>query len=146
MIWGSRIDFFLFQAEDGIRDRNVTGVQTCALPIWGFHVRMIVRGAYPGAIFDEELAGMIVDEAKRQGVLLHTNENTLALKGKGTVEAVVTDQGSYETDLVLLATGLKANTEIAEKAKLSLGVNKGILVNEHLETSVKDIYAAGDCA
>lgn len=112
----------------------------------GFHVRMIVRGAYPGAIFDEELAGMIVDEAKRQGVLLHTNENTLALKGKGTVEAVVTDQGSYETDLVLLATGLKANTEIAEKAKLSLGVNKGILVNEHLETSVKDIYAAGDCA
>src|SRR5207249_6487457 len=27
--------FFFFQAEDGIRDRNVTGVQTCALPIWG---------------------------------------------------------------------------------------------------------------
>src|SRR5699024_11642840 len=26
--------FFFFQAEDGIRDRNVTGVQTCALPIW----------------------------------------------------------------------------------------------------------------
>src|SRR5437868_13777978 len=26
---------FFFQAEDGIRDRNVTGVQTCALPIWG---------------------------------------------------------------------------------------------------------------
>src|SRR5699024_11678611 len=28
------ISFFFFQAEDGIRDRNVTGVQTCALPIW----------------------------------------------------------------------------------------------------------------
>src|SRR5207249_8205148 len=28
-------DFFFFQAEDGIRDRNVTGVQTCALPIYG---------------------------------------------------------------------------------------------------------------
>src|SRR5699024_12110256 len=27
--------FIFFQAEDGIRDRNVTGVQTCALPIWG---------------------------------------------------------------------------------------------------------------
>src|SRR5699024_11993953 len=27
---------FFFQAEDGIRDRNVTGVQTCALPIWAF--------------------------------------------------------------------------------------------------------------
>src|SRR5699024_11862420 len=31
----SRVAFF-FQAEDGIRGRNVTGVQTCALPIWGF--------------------------------------------------------------------------------------------------------------
>src|SRR6266704_2620449 len=28
-----RLDVFFFQAEDGIRDRNVTGVQTCALPI-----------------------------------------------------------------------------------------------------------------
>ena len=32
-VWGSRI-FFFFQAEDGIRDHCVTGVQTCALPIW----------------------------------------------------------------------------------------------------------------
>src|SRR5699024_12051226 len=30
----SELRFFFFQAEDGIRDRNVTGVQTCALPIW----------------------------------------------------------------------------------------------------------------
>src|SRR5699024_12104471 len=30
---------FFFQAEDGIRYRNVTGVQTCALPIWGCHLR-----------------------------------------------------------------------------------------------------------
>src|SRR5699024_12028790 len=35
--------FFFFQAEDGIRDRNVTGVQTCALPIW-------CRQIYPLAI------------------------------------------------------------------------------------------------
>ena len=31
---GGRNLVFFFQAEDGIRDRNVTGVQTCALPIW----------------------------------------------------------------------------------------------------------------
>src|SRR3989454_8499496 len=30
--------FFFFQAEDGIRDYKVTGVQTCALPIWGYHL------------------------------------------------------------------------------------------------------------
>src|SRR2546430_5762281 len=33
--WPSGCYFFFFQAEDGIRDLTVTGVQTCALPIWG---------------------------------------------------------------------------------------------------------------
>src|SRR5207249_9663915 len=33
---------FFFQAEDGIRDRNVTGVQTCALPIWSIHPTALV--------------------------------------------------------------------------------------------------------
>src|SRR5699024_12069508 len=37
---------FFFQAEDGIRDRNVTGVQTCALPISGFEVRTTEAGSY----------------------------------------------------------------------------------------------------
>src|SRR5207249_6368167 len=37
---------FFFQAEDGIRDRNVTGVQTCALPIWRL-VRMLVAAVLP---------------------------------------------------------------------------------------------------
>src|SRR5699024_11830420 len=34
------VDIFFFQAEDGIRDRNVTGVQTCALPIWKYAERI----------------------------------------------------------------------------------------------------------
>src|SRR5699024_11274779 len=34
--------FFFFQAEDGIRDRNVTGVQTCALPISCIHHRVLI--------------------------------------------------------------------------------------------------------
>src|SRR6266540_343723 len=34
MVFCVRLFFFFFQAEDGIRDRDVTGVQTCALPIW----------------------------------------------------------------------------------------------------------------
>ena len=36
-----RVVFFFFQAEDGIRDRLVTGVQTCALPIWPSHPQLL---------------------------------------------------------------------------------------------------------
>src|SRR5260370_1726064 len=43
-VWSCRYCFFFFQAEDGIRDSSVTGVQTCALPIWGISV-FSVRGA-----------------------------------------------------------------------------------------------------
>ena len=36
-VWSCLVVFFFFQAEDGIRDTSVTGVQTCALPIYGVH-------------------------------------------------------------------------------------------------------------
>src|SRR5699024_11705409 len=41
--------YFFFQAEDGIRDRNVTGVQTCALPISGQSSSTAARLSWPGA-------------------------------------------------------------------------------------------------
>ena len=54
--------FFFFQAEDGIRDWSVTGVQTCALPIWlgGAHRKRAPTGAIstrPFRIFDPARAG-----------------------------------------------------------------------------------------
>src|SRR6266516_1576973 len=42
--------FFFFQAEDGIRDRTVTGVQTCALPIYGFLLERTARSEHPGQL------------------------------------------------------------------------------------------------
>src|SRR5699024_11556029 len=44
--------FFFFQAEDGIRDRNVTGVQTCALPIWTVIRTALDRLGYPDEVFE----------------------------------------------------------------------------------------------
>jgi len=49
------------------------------------------------------------------------------------------------TDLVISSIGILPNKELAEKAGIE--VNKGIVVNDYLETSVEeDVYAAGDCA
>src|SRR5437868_13172896 len=46
--------FFFFQAEDGIRDRNVTGVQTCALPIYAF--RTILSGRHASGWLAQDVA------------------------------------------------------------------------------------------
>src|SRR5699024_12112565 len=53
--------FFFFQAEDGIRDRNVTGVQTCALPICGFvQTGAITKSAY------KEITGTDYDQRSEE--------------------------------------------------------------------------------
>src|SRR5437773_5599248 len=57
MLIGCYLSFFFFQAEDGIRDRDVTGVQTCALPIWRalFEARRELKAGpqHPGAAQDD---------------------------------------------------------------------------------------------
>src|SRR2546430_13432163 len=59
--------FFLFQAEDGIRDLTVTGVQTCALPIFGLVTQLVeeARELLQGDEDDRELAAQKLVQAKR---------------------------------------------------------------------------------
>jgi NADPH-dependent 2,4-dienoyl-CoA reductase/sulfur reductase-like enzyme len=63
----------------------------------------------------------------------------------GRVEAVETDQGSLPTDLVLLATGLKPGSELAQRAGLRLGRTGAVAVNDRMRTDLAGVYAAGDC-
>ncbi|MEZ4828139.1 MAG: FAD-dependent oxidoreductase [Bacteroidia bacterium] len=63
----------------------------------------------------------------------------------GRVRAVITDQGEeIACQFVGLTAGVSPNISLAESAGIETG--RGFLVNEYLETNVKDIYAAGDCA
>src|SRR5207248_6740752 len=81
-----------FQAEDGIRDRTVTGVQTCALPIFKVNARTVTQGIYAcdGAIGEVENRGAI----ETQGVLSRDGS-------AGLVE----DRGARETERIDLRDG-----------------------------------------
>src|SRR5699024_3975776 len=59
---------------------------------------------------------------------------------------ICTDKGTYKTDLVLVATGIRPNTQILENTGIEVAKNGAIHVNEYMETNVNDVYAAGDCA
>ena len=67
------------------------------------------------------------------------------IKGNGKVEAVITDKGTFKSDMVILAIGFKPNN-ILGKDKLELFKNGAYKVDLRQETSVKDVYAIGDCA
>lgn len=112
----------------------------------GLQVRIIQRGAQLMSTIDAELAEHILAEAQKQGVEVLLNTNTLGFVGTSRVEAVETENGTYETDAVIVATGVRPNTQFIEHTHMHTLANGAIIVNGQMETNVPNIYAAGDCA
>ena len=94
-------------------------------------------------MLDKDTAKLVQAEMEKHGVSFRFNEGVSEIVGS-PVEAVKIGDEEVPADLVLVATGVRANVDLAKKAGLE--VNRGIVVNEHLQTSDPDIYAIGDCA
>ena len=112
----------------------------------GKNVRLIQRNSYLATFLDKEVSQLVYDEAKKQGIDVLFNTSVLAFEGKTNIERVVTDQGTFDTDLVIVAVGIKPNTDFLQGTGIELAKNGAIVVNHHLETTISNIYAAGDCA
>jgi len=79
------------------------------------------------------------------GVQLRLNNGVAALRGARTVEEIVLRDGTVEpADVVVVGVGVVPRVGLAERAGLKVG--NGIMVDEHLQTSAPDVYAAGDVA
>ena len=94
---------------------------------------------------DPTLARYVQDHCSRRGVSFHTGETVAELRGKARVSSVVTGSGmEIPCDFVCVGIGIVPNVELAERAGLE--VDNGIVVNEYLQSSHPDVYAAGDVA
>lgn len=115
----------------------------------GFEIYLIEKGSHILPIFDAEISDMIKDEIVRISngkVHIITDDAVAAFEGENKVERVVTEKGLFiDTDIVIVCVGVAPNTEIAADAGIQLGVSNAIRVNNRMQTSEKDIYAAGDC-
>lgn len=97
--------------------------------------------------FDEEIALYAQNHMVSQGVNILTGEKVTGFEGTdGRVTIVKTSAGDIEADMVILSIGVRPNTGIAVEAGIEMGVTRAIKVNKYMETNIKDIYAAGDCA
>ncbi|USG99754.1 FAD-dependent oxidoreductase [Thermococcus argininiproducens] len=94
-------------------------------------------------MLDKDMASIIQSHMEEKGIQFRFGAAVSEIIGN-PVNAVRIGEEKIETDLVLVATGVRANTELAKQANLE--VNKGIIVDEYLRTSDPDIYAIGDCA
>ena len=113
-------------------------------------VTLIEYSPFVMTTFDEDMSKLIQDQLNsiNNGRFeIMTSEIVTEFSGdvKG-VKSVKTGTGKeFETDFVVICTGATPNVEIAKDAGIDLGVTGAIKVNAKMETSIKDIYACGDC-
>jgi len=102
-----------------------------------------------GSIMSQQLdstAGKLLQKnLESYGIEFKLNTTISEIHGSTEVEQVsFTDGKKVDSNIVVFATGIIPNTDLAKVAKLD--TNKGIVVNDHLQTSDENIFAIGECA
>ena len=93
---------------------------------------------------DFAAATLLKNQIERMGIRVLMQCATEEILGNGSVTGVrFRDGESLEADLVLICTGIRPNADVAKRAGLM--VNRGVVVNDYLETSAPNIYGVGEC-
>ncbi|NOQ47197.1 MAG: pyridine nucleotide-disulfide oxidoreductase, partial [Desulfobulbaceae bacterium] len=98
-------------------------------------------------IVDWQFAAMLKTHLEEKDVPVYLNESATEILGdaEGKVIGVKTPQRTLDADLVIMAVGVRPRSELAKEAGLDVAPWGGIVVNNRLQTTDPDIYAAGDC-
>jgi len=115
--------------------------------LWGIETSVIeiADQLLPG-IISGRMARMVQQHLKENGVSLYVSEKVERLEGDGRVARVVTDRRTLDADLVIMAVGVRPESDLARDAGLEVSSSGAVVVNQRLQTSDPDIYAGGDCA
>lgn len=157
--------FTLRKIEDGIAIKEMALKSTHATIVGGGYIGIELLEAfvkqnlkvtlieYSSCVmttFDEDMSKLIQEQLNsisNNRFKIMTSEIVTEFSGDiDGVKSVKTGTGKvFDTDFVVLCTGATPNVEIAKDAGIDLGVTGAIKVNEKMETSIKDVYACGDC-
>ncbi len=114
--------------------------------MWGIETSVveIADQVLPG-IISANVAQMVQHHLKEKEVSLYTGEKVERIEGDTRVRNVITDKRSLEADMVIMAVGVRPNSDLARDAGLRLSPSGAIIVDKRLQSSDPDIYAGGDC-
>ncbi len=97
-------------------------------------------------IFDTDMASTVQKSMEGHGIRFYLNAPLEEIRGKEHVTSCVAGGSEIPCEMVIMAAGIRANTALAKAAGIDVCERPaGIKVNDRMETSLKDIYAAGDC-
>jgi len=112
----------------------------------GLTVYFNVRSRILRRLLEPDLSAYLVESFERRGLQMLTGQSIGEIGGAEKVEFVSIRREKVPTSIVIFATGVSPNVGLARAAGIELGDSGAIRVNSRMQTSVKDIYAAGDCA
>jgi NADH oxidase (H2O2-forming) len=104
------------------------------------------------AMVDPDMAEVIEQHCREHGLTILTDTAALEVTGGDSPSSVLLKNRATEetseipTDAVIVATGVRANTGLAQSIGVEIGPTRGIRVDDRLQTNLKGVYACGDCA
>ncbi|WP_434512042.1 FAD-dependent oxidoreductase [Desulfitobacterium sp. AusDCA] len=119
------------------------GLEVCEnLKELGIEVTLIEQLPHVTLSLDNDMAVYVKSYLEEKGIVVLTGTSANEI----TESSVILSDGSViKADMVLLATGVRPNTELALTAGIKLGTTRAIKVDEKMRTNLEDIYACGDC-
>ena len=127
---------------------GLIGIETCeALQLAGIEITVIEMLPQLLTFLDWDLAKIVENHVRSKGANVITDNGIAEFLGEnGKLTGVKLQNGTeLPCELAVVSIGVNPNVKIAKEAGLEIGSTGGILVNEYMQTSDPDIYAAGDC-
>ena len=122
---------------------GATGLEAAvALNKKGLKVTLVeaLKSLLPKAL-DPDMSEILEERLKTKGIKIFLNKRVERISEK----SVTIDGEEIPNDIIIISCGVRPNSELAKKAGIKIS-NYGIVTDERMETSIKGVYAAGDCA
>lgn len=111
----------------------------------GLAVTIVQRPPQLLSPFDADMAAFIHNQMRKNGIKLALGASVTGFQEDAEgISVMLKDGNPIHGDMVVLAIGVTPESQLAQDAGLALGIKGSILVNDRMETSIKDIYAVGD--
>jgi NADH oxidase (H2O2-forming) len=103
------------------------------------------------AMVDPDMAQIVEDHCREHGLTILNNTAAQEILGKDTPSGVVLkdraneEESTIDADMVIVATGVRPVTGLAESIGVAIGNSRGIIADDSMKTNLDDVYACGDC-
>lgn len=108
------------------------------------NVTIVEKAPHVIASIDKDIASFVQNRLRENNINLILSNGVRQIKEENNIFNILLDDGKIKADYIILSIGVRPETSIAKEAGITLNSRESIIVDEHMRTNDKDIYALGD--